>query len=171
MELPADEEKLLANAINQFNVVLQFFPRADAKMSTLLGINIGMLAFLGTNVPPFQQWTLALWIACPLALVLMGISLLYVYKSSYPAIIADKRSLIFFNDIAAYGEDDFIAKFRQEFLKDYTDDMLRQIWCNSEILRERFHHLQQGYKALALAVAPWLLTLMFSANLTHALKF
>lgn len=171
MELQADEEKLLANAINQFNVILQFFPRADSKMSALLGYNLGMLAFLGANVPPFQSWTVALWIVCPTALICMGVSLIYVYRSSYPTIIDSKRSMIFFNDIAAYDRDEFVSKFRAEFLQDYTDDMLRQIWCNSEILRERFHHLQQGYKALAFAVLPWVVTLMLSAGYTHELKF
>jgi hypothetical protein len=165
------EEQLLANAINQFNIVMQFFPRADAKMSTLLGYNLGMLAFLGANSPGFDKWTLTMWILYPVALALIGTSLIYVYRSSYPTILDNKRSLIFFNDIAAISQDDFVTKFRNEYRVNYIDDMLRQVWSNSEILRQRFHFLQQGYRAMALAVLPWLVALTISAQISHSFRF
>ena len=170
IDVRVDEEKLLTNAVNQFNLVLQLFPRADSKMSTLLGYNLGMLGFLGANAPRFQDWTLLLWVVYPLAVLFVGLSLVFVYKSSYPTIISNKRSLIFFNDIAALNQDDFVAQFRHEFRKDYADDMLRQIWCNSEILHDRFHYLQQGYKMTALAVAPWVCSQIVSAELSRGLK-
>jgi len=63
-----------------------------------------------------------------------------------------------------------VKVFREEFRVNYVNDMLRQIWLNSEILHERFLYLQQGYKFTALAIGPWLIAVMYSAALNHHVK-
>jgi len=70
-----DDRELLATATAQFNLALQFFPRADAKMSTLFGYYLGMLAFLGANAPAPSSWPLMLWIPYSLAILAIGASL------------------------------------------------------------------------------------------------
>lgn len=46
-----------AEAWNQLNLVLSFFPRIDTKLSVVLGINLGMLAILLPMLPTPSETT------------------------------------------------------------------------------------------------------------------
>lgn len=54
---PADERERLQAAWNQLNLVLGFFSRIDAKLSVVLGIDLGMLALAGNRLPALHAMT------------------------------------------------------------------------------------------------------------------
>jgi hypothetical protein len=70
-----DELSRVEAAKFQLTLVLGLFPRVDTRASVLLGVNLGMLAFLASNVPgqPQLRWYL-LYPAVP-AVLLIGCSL------------------------------------------------------------------------------------------------
>jgi len=150
------EQKHVAEvAAEQLDRVLSFFPRADAKGSVLLAVDTGMLAVLAGNCPPVSvfDW----WMLIPLAsLVLLGISLLHLYLGAFPSLKGGEESLIYFREIAKKREQPFTDAFIGQTEAAYVKDLLGQVWRNSQILTTKFGHIRSAFNWMALAIAPWL---------------
>jgi hypothetical protein len=70
-------------ASSQLDRVHSAFNRIDAKASVVLGVNLGMLALLAFNYPFIQPF--ACENLCGLVpTILIGISMIYLYRSQYP---------------------------------------------------------------------------------------
>lgn len=165
-----DQQHLQNVAGSQLDRVLGFFQRVDAKSAVVLAVDTGMLAFLASKLPPLE--TLRWWeIVIPgLAVALLGLSLWQVYKETFPTLSGGNRSLIYFREIAARTEAKFIEEFREQSEQNYVNDLLGQIWRNSEILREKFDHLKTACIFLALAIPPWIVALALFTLRTAASK-
>jgi hypothetical protein len=165
-----DQQHLQGIAGAQLDRVLGFFQRVDAKSSVVLAVDTGMLAFLVSKLPPFE--TLRWWeIAIPsLAVALLGLSLWQVYKETFPTLSGGNRSLIYFREIAARTEAKFIEEFKGQSEPNYVNDLLGQVWRNSEILKEKFDHLKTACIFLALAIPPWVVALALFVLRTAAAK-
>ncbi len=44
--------------------------------------------------------------------------------------------------------------------EEYLNDLLGQIWRNSAILTQKFHHMKWAFYSLALAIVPWIISLV-----------
>jgi hypothetical protein len=150
-----DEKQLLEFAKNQLDRILFIFPRADAKASVVLGVDVGMLAILAVNAPPvkFFSWYL-LWSLVPVGLLL--ISLWHLYQGAFPRVEGGHQSLIFFRAIAERTEQKFIDEFLSQKDEELIKDILAQIWRNSEILKMKYDHLKMAFYMLAFSILPWL---------------
>lgn len=155
-----DQKELLDTAQDQLDRVLGFFPRVDAKASVVLAVNTGMLAFLATHIPSphFLTW----WaIALPSVTILfLGISFWFLYKGAFPNLEGGTASLVYFREIAGRTEARFIDEFTKQTVGEYAKDLLGQAWRNSEILKEKFDCLRIAFIFLALAIPPWVASLL-----------
>ena len=149
-------------AAAQLDRVLAFFPRADAKGSVLLAVDTGMLAVLASNAPPSSSfdWILLLTL---LPVALLGISLYHLYKGAFPSLDGGHDSLIYFREISKRTESRFIDAFIAQPDETYLKDLLSQVWRNSEILKQKFNHIGAAFNWTALAILPWLGSLVLLA--------
>ena len=56
-----NDDECVDAAWSQLNLVLGFYSRIDTKTSLVLGINLGMLAFLFSRAPPVAQISTLEW--------------------------------------------------------------------------------------------------------------
>jgi len=149
-------------AAAQLDRVLAFFPRADAKGSVLLAVDTGMLAVLASNFPPsssFDRMTLLTL----LPVLMVGISLWHLYMGAFPSLKGGHDSLIYFREISKRTESKFIEEFTAQSEEAHIKDLLSQTWRNSEILKEKFNHISSAFNWTALAILPWLGSLVLLA--------
>ena len=89
-----NQTELLKTANEQLNRILSFFPRAETKSSILLGINTAMLAMIAQKFSTFLRFDY--WILIIFAPILLnGISLWCLYKSSSPQLKGGHDSLVY----------------------------------------------------------------------------
>lgn len=143
--------------------ILGFFPRVDTVSSIVLAVDIGALALLASNAPPLKD--VDGWVLVALAaVILIGLSLYHLYRGAFPRLEGGPLSLIYFREIAARTEEEFKAAFRGQDEEFYLNDLLNQVWRNSEILSQKFTHLNYAFTFLALSIVPWLLALLVFAS-------
>src|SRR5688572_26770484 len=146
-------ENVLPICQSQLALILGFFPRVDAISSVLLAINTGMLAVLAsvTPLPTTLSWLTAATFA---AFVFIGLSLFPVYKGAFPRLEGGEDSLVYIREIGKRAETDFISEFMKQDEQRYVNDLLSQIWRNSQILTEKFNHLKEAFWSLAVGIVP-----------------
>jgi hypothetical protein len=155
-------------AESQLDRVLAFFPRADAKGSVLLAVDTGMLAILASSSSAWNTFDRWIWVSL-IPLLLIGISLWHLYMGAFPSLKGGHDSLIYFREISKRTESKFIEEFLAQSDETYVKDLLSQVWRNSEILREKFNHISAAFNWTALAIVPWLST-MILLNIRYASK-
>jgi hypothetical protein len=159
---PQDERK---EARDQLSLVLSFFPRVDAKASTLLAINTGMLALLASNAPPLLSMSVFSYILAGTTVAMIAGSLWFLYRVAFPALTGGHQSLIYFREIAKRTESNFIDEFVSQEEGSRVKDLLAQVWRNSCILTSKFDSLKWAFILMALAIIPWVVGLsLFSSQ-------
>lgn len=156
------EEDRLKAARDQLNLVLTFFSRVDTKLSVVLGANVGMLGVLFTRVTAAGTATFpayVLWGLIAGFLALLALSSYHLYQGSFPSLEGGAGSLVYFREIAARGEHDFIKAFSRLNSSTLTEDLLSQSWRNSVILTHKFASLRRAYVWSAFSIVPWALAL------------
>jgi hypothetical protein len=154
-----DTKDSIIRSQDLFSKILSFFPRIDAKNSSLLAIDAAMLGFLVTKIPPlvsFTEWYMFIPI---IPAVLLAVSLWFIYHSAFPVLEGGSSSLIYFREIANRTESKFIQEFKAQSEEDYLNDVLGQIWRNSEIAKKKYEGVKIAFNFLALSVIPWLISL------------
>lgn len=144
----------------QLTLVLSLFPRVDTRASVLLGVNLGMLAFLVSNLPgvPQLRWDL-LYPAVP-TLMLIGYSLYQLFRCAFPQLQGGSSSLIFFGELAKRRESEYIDAFLEQSVPAYVKDLTAQAWRNAVILTLKYRHLKRAFVSMSLAVPCWVATLV-----------
>ena len=158
-----DNKQLAEISRDQLSRVLSFFSRVDTVSSVVLGIDIAMIAVLGTTAPApklFTRYTVVALV--PVGLI--AVSLWHLYRGTFPRLEGGWRSLIYFREIAQRNEKEFIKEWSSQTEDEYLKDLLSQIWRNSEILTQKFDHLRAAFKWLALALVPWIVVLFLFAS-------
>ena len=151
-------------ARDQLNRTLTFFPRVDGKASVVLGVDTGLLAVLVTRALPYGQlgWV---WVPLGLTLFLLAVSFWHLYQEASPSLEGGQESLLYFREIAKNTEAKYIDGWMEISEEEYVNDLLGQVWRNSEILKAKFDHLKYAFHFLALSLIPWAATLvMLSAR-------
>jgi hypothetical protein len=163
-----DDNQLLELSKNQLDRVLNFFPRVELNISVVLGVNLGMLALLATNAPPIKYFEGYMTFPI-LTTVFIGLSLWHISQGLFPRLDGGSQSLIYFREIANRTESKFISEFRSQKEDELINDILGQVWRNSEILKKKYDHLKYAFIMLALAIIPWLISLaLFASKNTDA---
>ncbi len=162
-----DEADLGRLARKQLNLVMVFFARVDAKTSVLLGVDLAMLASLAATAPKLELWEgRLLFAAIPLSL--LAASLWHLYRASFPQLEGGRESLIYFREIASRTEGKFIEEYKKQRSTTYLNDVLSQVWRNSQILAQKFDHLRTAFLFMAWSLVPWLITLASSVVASRA---
>jgi hypothetical protein len=136
----------------------------DSKLSVVLAVNTGMLAVLGADAPPINALSWAMVISAGLAVALLGVSIVFLYRGAFPRLKGGTASLIYFREIANRTENEFIEQFKNNDDEQHVNDLLGQVWRNSEILKAKFDALKTAFTLLALALIPWLAALALFAT-------
>jgi hypothetical protein len=162
-----EKQKLFDIASSQLDRVLGFFPRVETKISALFAVDVAMLALLGVNAMAGDLgiWYLALlYVAAASA---RGLSIWFLYTASFPQLKGGNNSLVYFKEIAKRTETNYVREMRDSDIEAYADDILGQVWRNSEILTAKFHGVTRSFICTAIAVPAWFLALA-SASTHHA---
>jgi hypothetical protein len=159
----SDAEPDLKEARDQLNLVLSFFSRVDAKFSTILAIDTGMLAAVGASFPSADQFKWWLAIAPAITVVLLCLSYFHLYRGGFPNVDGGHDSFIYFRSIAKRTEAKFIQGYLSQSHDELKHDVLGQVWRNSEILAFKFDRLKSAFIFMAWAVLPWVLSLVLFA--------
>jgi hypothetical protein len=155
----------IADARDQLNLVLGFFPRVDAKASVVLAINTGTLAVLASNAPPWGTMPMCAIIAASLSVLMIAGSFWFLYKIAFPTLSGGEQSLIYFREIAKRTESKFIDEYIAEDQTARVRDLLGQVWRNSVILKKKFDALRWAFGLMAMAMVPWVASVfLFSAH-------
>ncbi len=153
-----DQKQLLSACKDQLTLVLDFFPRVDAKASVILAVDTGMVGYLAAHLPPFESVQWWEYLAPSLVMALLTLSLWHLYKGAFPTLEGGNESLVYFREIARRTESKFIDEFMAQDERAYMKDILGQAWRNSEILTKKFNHLKCSFPfSPAASVLPWVI--------------
>ena len=149
----------IAAAKDQLNRTLGLFPRVDGKASVILAVDTSMLALLTTRASPYVslRWE---WIPIGLAVFMLAMSLWHVHKEAFPTLAGGERSLLYFREIAKLDEASYLSRWDAMADADYINDLLKQVWRNSEILTEKFDHIRLALNYMLAAIIPWLVSIV-----------
>ncbi|KAB8198105.1 hypothetical protein FKV24_003780 [Lysobacter maris] len=142
-------------AQSQLGLVLGFFPRVDALLAVLLGLNVAMLGVAFARAPAIGEFTGAQAVATFVYLGLAAMSFLHLYKGSFPDTEGGVGSLVYFGEISKLEPADYVERFCQQSEVDLSRALLHQAWRNSCILIKKFNSLKVAYRWLIASAAPW----------------
>jgi hypothetical protein len=161
--VPVAEISPLRDARDQLTMILSFFSRVDAKLSTILAIDTAMLASMSAGIPPLHQLSVLLMLPFGVAAGLLVGSYYCLYRGGFPNLKGGHSSNVYFKDIAARNESRFVDDYKNQSWEALRLDLLSQIWRNSEILTEKFRYLRFAFVCMAFAAVPWVLSLALFA--------
>jgi hypothetical protein len=164
--LIVEDDKLISACKDELQLVLSFFSRVESRSSVVLAIDTGMAAFLAGNAPPMHSFSLWMMIASIGTLVLLGVSIVFLYFGSAPNLKGGEESLVYFAEISKHREHKFIEDFKAQSEVDYANDLLGQAWRNAKILNVKFYCLKWAFRFMAFAITPWLVSLALFASYT-----
>jgi hypothetical protein len=159
----AVSESDLKDSREQLALILSFFPRVDAKLSTILAIDTGMLAALSASFPPIDNFRWWLAIAPGVTILLLAFSYRCLYRGGFPDVRGGHDSFVYFAAIAKRTEVRFIDGYIAQNHENLRCDVLGQVWRNSEILVDKYKSLKTSFLLMASAVPPWALSLALLA--------
>lgn len=156
-------------AHNELSRVLGFFARVDSKVTALFAIGGGMVGVVALNLK--VEHIANPWLAGPALITVCGIifAMVELYRSSFPNLDGGERSLIYFREIGARTESDYIREFYALTDEGYAKELLAQNWRNSKILRMKFDRLKRAFVAIALSFIPWTAFLVGCSIVTRSL--
>lgn len=145
----------LTLAASQLDRVLAFFPRIEGKASFLFAVDLGLIGTIAVGFP-VREWVAAPGIFGSIAALILTFSVWRLLQAYAPHLDGpDRRSLIYFRDIAGLSEPDYDNQLRSVTEDNLAADFASQIWRNSEILRIKFDFVEAAFRATAIALLPW----------------
>jgi hypothetical protein len=106
--------------------------------------------------------------AAAIALLLIGASVWFLYRGAFPQLKGGTASLVYFREIARRTEHQFIEGFKDQTEEQRINDLLGQVWRNSEILTKKFDAMKVSFILVAIAIVPWACSLILFAGFNAA---
>ena len=131
------------NARDQLNRVLSFSPRVDANLSVIFAMDTRILAILATNAPAVNALTPLMAIAGSMTVLLLAVSIAFRYRGAFPHLSGGQPS-VYFREIAGRTEHSFVEAFQKQTGQQRVNDVLGQVWRNSEIFKKKFDALKRS---------------------------
>lgn len=141
---------------------LDWMSRYDTRIIFVAGIAVAMLGVLASASGNVKCWFVSTYFFFGLALILLSLSLLFVYFSQKPIILAPNQSLLYFKTISKMGSTEFIQKFKNTTEEEYLEDLLYQTHINSQILSKKFQNLKYSLTFIAVSIIPWGISIYLS---------
>lgn len=150
----------------QLDRVLGFFPRVEARINGLFGVNTFILAIGALNVsaPDLKLW----FVTVPGLFAMAGLlaSYAYLYRANFPDVKGSQGSLVYFAEIQKRTE----ANYQSELLvcsdERFQGDLVGQIWRNSQILSAKYVFVRNAIIATTVSLLPFFIFLAVTAS-TH----
>jgi hypothetical protein len=157
-------EPLIDASRHELDLVLGFFSRLESKSSVVLAIATAMIGFLAANAPALSAFSKWMYLSSGLTIFLLSVSFGFLYRGGFPNLSGGESSLVYFREIAKRREQKFIEEFTAQTEKEYATDLLAQVWRNSQILTIKFDSLKWAFVTMALAIVPWVVSLVLFAT-------
>lgn len=156
-------------AHNELTRVLGFFARVESKVTAMFAIAGSMIGVVALNLR-IEHFSNP-WLAVPALLTAGGVifAMVELYRSSFPDLEGGERSLIYFREIGARTESDYVREFYALTDEAYAKELLAQNWRNSKILRMKFDRLKVAFIAIALSLVPWTVFLIGCSVVSRSL--
>lgn len=147
----------------QLDRVLNFFPRVDSKVTGLFAVASAELAVLLLNLQfgDFDRWYVAISVSA--TCLLLCLAFVWLYRCSFPHLEGGKGSLIYFQEIAVRTESDYLREVLAADPERLVDDLIAQVWRNSEILKLKFSYLRKASIALVWSLLPFAIAIASNA--------
>ncbi|KZX52672.1 MAG: hypothetical protein CL575_09305 [Altererythrobacter sp.] len=149
----------------QLDRVLGFFPRVEARINALFGVNTLILIIAALNV---AAGDLRLWyVTIPGALLLIGllVSYYHLFRANFPDDNGGEKSLVFFKEIQKRTEANYIAEFLDCSEATVRNDLLGQVWRNSCIVCQKYQRVKLAIIATAVSIAPFVMFLVITGTI------
>lgn len=149
----------------QLDRVLGFFPRVEARINALFGVNTVLLAVGALNV---SAQDLKLWfVTVPGFVAAAGllVSYVFLYRANFPDVKGGQGSLVYFAEIQKRTE----TNYRSELLAcsddGFREDLVGQVWRNSAILCAKYLSVRIAIIATTLSLLPFFIFLAATASI------
>ena len=168
-EKPIPEEKhdsgLLERSKYSLDLINTWISSADSKISTSCGIVsvvVAVLVFVAENIlskidrtnGAIEPWRILFIITALIAVISFLLSLLYHIRALSPSFFSGKskseqgkkgKCCIFYEDIKDYKDaEEYIRVVRKMPEDQFVDDILREVYCNSDICSKKMHEFKKG---------------------------
>ncbi|KSV64032.1 hypothetical protein N185_35275 [Sinorhizobium sp. GW3] len=155
-----DVEFRIEAAERQLVMIHSFFPRIDAKITTLFAMTSAQIAIAALNVTlsDLKHWyvTVPGILFCAAACAVM----INLYYCTYPHLRGVQGSLVFFVEIGKRSASDYLQAYTHVSGEALLEDLTHQIWRNSQIVQAKFHYLKNAMVITMLSVLPWAILLL-----------
>lgn len=149
----------IQSAENNLDRLLEWVSRSDSKASIILGVDTGMLGAIAALAPKISSMTTLMILTATSSLILLFLSLLFIYLGSYPRTKGPNKSLLYFGSICKNSYREYQEEFLRQDSKEYLNDLLEQCHRNSEILNKKFQTLKWAHRFLFVGVPLWVATI------------
>lgn len=141
---------------------LEWIERHDNRVVFLTGIIIAMLGVFASSIAMITTWTCFDGFVAIMTGSLLLISLTIIFFGHYPKMRSLNTSLIFFDTISRLSFNEFKQRVESRTEEDYLDDLLNQIYVNSQILSSKFRSLKNAFIFMGISLVPWLYCIYIS---------
>lgn len=157
--------KELATIEAQLDRILGFFPRIEARINGLFGVNTLILAVgaLNISVEDLKLW----YVTVPgtIAVLALAMSYVFLFRANFPDVRGGAGSLIFFAEIQKRTETGYLDEILACTEENLRKDMVGQIWRNSQILCDKYINTRRAIISTTVALLPYFIFLAATASL------
>ncbi|CRD58876.1 conserved membrane hypothetical protein [Stenotrophomonas thermophila] len=147
-------------AWTHLQVVLSIFPRVDAMLAVLLGVNTAMSGVLFSKWPEAAHASSALVILTTAFSLFSGLSYLAIYRAAFPNVDPAGKSTIFFGHVAKLTSAEYARLLLDVSDRDLAVEIAHQVWRNASILTAKYKHLRRAFGWLLASIVPWVVSLL-----------
>lgn len=148
----------------QLDRVLGFFPRVEARINGLFGVNMLIFAIAAVNL---SSGDLRLWyVTVPGILLIVGllVSNYHLFHANFPDDNGGEESLVFFRRVQERTEVNYVAEFLDCSEEKFRNDLLGQVWRNATILCVKYTQVKRAIVATAVSTFPFGIFLVVTAT-------
>ncbi|KTR83833.1 hypothetical protein NS277_07800 [Novosphingobium barchaimii] len=149
----------------QLDRVLGFFPRIEARINGLFGVNtlILVVGALNISVSDLKLW----YVTVPGTVAVPALAMSYVslFRANFPDVRGGAGSLIFFAEIQKRTETTYLDEFLACSDDDFRKDIIGQIWRNSQIICEKYVNIKKAIISTTVSLIPLFIFLAATASL------
>lgn len=155
-----EDRHRLEVAERQLVLVQSFIPRIDGKVSALFATVSAQLAVAALNISAtdLPRW----YVTIPLSFFLITVAMVFInlYRCAYPHLDGGHNSMVYFAEIAKRREAEYIKEYTAVSVANLTNDIVGQIWRNSEIVSCKFKYLKTATQFAMFSIVPWMILLL-----------
>lgn len=138
---------------------LDWVRSADAKVPPIFAIDLAMLGVITALINTISNWTICQAIFSAFCLIFLCVSIIFLALGMFPRLSGPKDSYVFFEGIVKKSQERFIAEFRNLSDEVYMEDLLLQIYRNSEIAEIKFKFVKYAFISLFIGSPFWIATI------------